>query len=463
VETPETRYAKTSDGAHIAYASTGEGASLIFIPGFVSNVELFWEDPDAQRFFARLGRFARVTVLDKRGTGLSDPVPNDDLPPIEVRIDDVRAVLDDIGAERTFIAGHSEGGQNAAVFAATYPERSLGLILLTSDVRGAWAPDHPWGMKRQEFEAEELAIERGWGTGEYMESFFRQVMPSLADDQGARRRFGRFWRRSASPAAAMAINRMWWETDIRGVLPAISVPTLILWRSGSPWAPESRYLAEHVPHARAVQIEGPDHVPWAGDSEPFLEEIEEFVTGTRPLAEPDRVLATVLFTDIVGSTERAAAIGDAKWRQLLDAHHVAIRLELERFRGREIDTAGDAFLATFDGPARAVRCALAIGSSLRDLGLNVRAGVHTGELELRGDGVAGFAVHIGARVVALAGPNEVLVSSTVKDLTAGSGITFEDAGEHKLKGVPDRWRLYRVVSEPVSAIEATSTPSRLVR
>jgi pimeloyl-ACP methyl ester carboxylesterase len=239
VETPETRYAKTSDGAHIAYASTGEGPNLIFIPGFVSNVELFWEDPDAQRFFARLGRFARVTVLDKRGTGLSDPVPNDDLPPIEVRMDDVRAVLDDIGAERAFIAGHSEGGQNAAVFAATYPERSHGLILLTSDVRAAWAPDHPWGMKREEFEAEELAIERGWGTGEYMESFFQQVMPSLADDPGARRRFVRFWRRSASPAAAMAINRMWWETDIRGVLPAISVPTLILWRSGSPWAPRA--------------------------------------------------------------------------------------------------------------------------------------------------------------------------------------------------------------------------------
>ena len=445
-EIPETRYAVTSDGVHIAYASTGEGPDLIFIPGFVSNVELFWEDPDASRFFGRLSRFARVTVLDKRGTGLSDPVPNDDLPPIEVRMDDVRAVMDAIGAERAFIAGHSEGGQNCAVFAATYPERTLGLILLTSDVRGAWAPDHPWGMKRHEWEAEQMLIERGWGTGEYMASFFSQIMPSFANDERARQRFSKFYRRSASPAAAMAVNLMWWETDIRGVLPAISVPTLILWRSGSPWAQESRYLAEHLPDARAVEIEGPDHVPWAGDTEPFLSEIEEFVTGTRPVVHPDRVLATVLFTDIVGSTQRAAAIGDAKWRELLDAHHAVIRAELERSRGKEIDTAGDGFLATFDGPVRAVRCALAIMVPLRDLGLEIRAGVHTGEMELRGDDVAGLAVHIGARVATLARPSEVLVSSTVKDLTAGAGLLFEDAGEHELKGVPDRWHLYRVVN-----------------
>ncbi|MEX2101584.1 MAG: adenylate/guanylate cyclase domain-containing protein [Actinomycetota bacterium] len=447
MEIPDTRYAKTSDGVHIAYASTGEGPDLIFIPGFVSNVELFWEDPDASAFFSRLSRFVRVSVLDKRGTGLSDPVPNDDLPPIEVRMDDVRAVMDAIGADQAFIAGHSEGGQNCAVFAATYPERTLGLILLTSDVRAAWAPDHPWGMKREEWEAEQMLIERGWGTGEYMASFFPQIMPSLAGDERARQRFTRFWRRSASPAAAMAVNGMWWETDIRRVLPAITVPTLILWRSGSPWAQESRYLAEHVPHARAVEIEGPDHVPWAGDTEPFLSDIEEFVTGTRPAVEPDRVLATVLFTDIVGSTERAAAIGDARWRELLEAHHAAVRAQLERSRGKDIDTAGDGFLATFDGPARAVRCALAIMSSLRDVGLEIRAGVHTGEIELLGDNVAGLAVHIGARVAALAGPNEVLVSSTVKDLTAGSGLLFEDAGEHELKGVPDRWHLYRVVSE----------------
>ena len=444
-EITETRYAKTSDGVHIAYASTGEGPDLIFIPGFVSNVELFWEDPDASRFFDRLGRFVRVTVLDKRGTGLSDPVPNDDLPPIEVRMDDLRAVMDAIGAERAFIAGHSEGGQNCAVFAATYPERTLGLILVTSDVRGAWAPDHPWGMKREAWEADQALIERGWGTGEYMATFYPQIMPSSAGDERSLQRFSKFWRRSASPAAAMAVNLMWWETDIRGVLPAISVPTLILWRSGSPWAQESRYLAEHLPHARAVEIEGPDHVPWAGDTEPFLSEIEEFVTGSRPLVEPDRVLATVLFTDIVGSTQRAAAIGDAKWRELLDAHHAVIRRELERSRGKEIDTAGDGFLATFDGPARAARCALTIMAPLRDLGLEVRAGVHTGELELRGDDVAGLAVHIGARVAALAGPNEVLVSSTVKDLTAGSGLVFQDAGEHELKGVPDRLHLYRVL------------------
>jgi class 3 adenylate cyclase len=244
------------------------------------------------------------------------------------------------------------------------------------------------------------------------------------------------------------MNRMWWETDIRGVLPAISVPTLVVWRSGSPWAAESRYLAEHLPSARAVEIQGPDHVPWTGDSESFLGEIERFVTGARSPVEPDRVLATVLFTDIVGSTERAAALGDARWRALLDAHHAAIRAELERFRGREIDTAGDGFLATFDGPARAVRCAFAIMSALRDLGLEIRAGVHTGEVELRDGDVAGLAVHLGARVAALAEPGTVLVSSTVKDLTAGSGLIFEDAGERELKGIPDRWRIYRVVDAP---------------
>jgi pimeloyl-ACP methyl ester carboxylesterase len=446
VQIPETRYAKTTDGAHIAFASTGEGGpDLIFIPGFVSNVEEFWEDPEASRFFGTLSRFARVTVLDKRGTGLSDAVPNDALPPIEVRMDDIRAVIDAIGAERAFIAGHSEGGQNAAVFAATYPERTLGLILLTSDVRGAWAPDHPWGMDEQEFMAEQALIERDWGTGDYMDRFFEQIMPSLANDERARRRFSRFWRRSASPAAAMAINEMWWQTDIRGVLSSISVPTLILWRSGSPWAPESRYLAEHLPNARAIEIEGPDHVPWAGETEPFLSEIEQFVTGTRPLVTPDRVLATILFTDIVGSTQKAAAMGDAKWRALLEVHRAAIRAELDRFRGKEVDTAGDGFLATFDGPARAVRCALTISSSVRELDLEVRAGVHTGEVEMSGQDVAGLAVHIGARVAALAGANEVLVSSTVKDLVAGSGLAFEDAGEHVLKGVPERWRLYRVV------------------
>ena len=270
-------------------------------------------------------------------------------------------------------------------------------------------------------------------------------MPS--GDDVARRRFATFWRRSASPAAAMAVNRMWWETDIRGILPAIAVPTLIVWRSGSPWAPESRYLAEHLPEAKAVEIEGPDHVPWAGDFEPFLREIEEFVTGVPPLVQPDRLLSTVLFTDIVSSTERAAAIGDARWRALLDRHHDVVRIQLGRFRGREIDTAGDGFLAMFDGPARAVRCARAIADSVRELGLEIRAGLHTGEVELRGDDIAGLAVHIGARVASHAGPGEVVVSSTVKDLTAGSGLEFEELGEHALKGVPDRWRLYRVVGD----------------
>jgi pimeloyl-ACP methyl ester carboxylesterase len=446
METPETRYARTADGVHIAFASMGEGPDLIFIPGFVSNVELFWEDPDANRFFHRIGRFARVTVLDKRGTGLSDPVPNDHLPPIEVRIKDIRAVLDTLGSERAFLAGHSEGGQNAAVFAATYPTRTHGLILITSDVRAAWAPDHPWGLTEEQWKAEQDQIEREWGSGGYIEAFFDQIMPSLSNDDAARRRFATFWRRSASPAAAMAVNRMWWETDIRGILPAIAVPTLIVWRSGSPWAPESRYLAEHLPKAKAVEIEGPDHVPWAGDFEPFLREIEEFVTGVPPVVQPDRLLSTVLFTDIVSSTERAAAIGDARWRSLLDRHHDVVRTQLARFRGREIDTAGDGFLAVFEACAGGSLCA-----RHRGLRQGTRLGDPRGSPHRR-SGAPGrrhrwFAVHIGARVASHAGPGEVVVSSTVKDLTAGSGLEFEELGEHALKGVPDRWRLYRVVGD----------------
>jgi class 3 adenylate cyclase len=302
-------------------------------------------------------------------------------------------------------------------------------------------------MKQEEFIADQALIERGWGTGEYMDHFFDQIMPSLADDEQARRRFSRFWRRSASPAAAMAINEMWWQTDIRGVLSSISVPTLILWRSGSPWAAESQYLAEHLPAARAVEIEGPDHVPWAGETEPFLIEMEEFVTGTRPPVTPDRALATILFTDIVGSTTKAAELGDSGWRDLLERHHQIVRDQLVRSRGIEVDTAGDGFFASFDGPARAVRCALAAIEAVRPLGIEIRAGVHTGEVETIDAKVGGIAVIIGARVSALAGASEVLVSSTVKDLVAGSGLLFEDAGEHELTGVPDRWHLYRVVEE----------------
>jgi pimeloyl-ACP methyl ester carboxylesterase len=445
VEIPEIHYAKTTDEVHIAYTTTGEGPDLVFIPGWVSNVELFWEDPDASRFFARIGRFARVTVLDKRGTGLSDRVPDDHLPPIEVRMDDLRAVMDAIGAERAYVAGHSEGGQLCALFAATYPDRTSGLILLSTDVRGAWAPDHPWGMTREEWEADLRAMEEGWGTGEYQAAFVRQIMPTLVDDPEVVHRFTRLWRQSASPAAAVTISRMWWETDIRDVLDAIRVPTLILWRSGSPWAKESRYAAERIHHARAIEIEGPEHIPWAGDPEPFLEEIQEFVTGVRPPVDVDRVLATTLFTDIVGSTERAAAIGDAAWKELVAAHDERAKTEIARHRGRYVHTTGDGLFATFDGPARAIRCAVAIREAVRGLGIEIRAGLHTGEVELSGDDIRGVAVHIGARVSSLATAGEVLVSSTVKDLVAGSGLAFEDAGEHELKGVPDRWRLYRAV------------------
>jgi class 3 adenylate cyclase len=300
-------------------------------------------------------------------------------------------------------------------------------------------------MTVDEFEEDVQRMERGWGTGEYERHFLKQIAPSLADHEEYFQWWARYSRLSASPGAAISLSRMWYATDVRGILQGIAVPCLVLWRAGDTWAAESRYLAEHVPGAKSVELGGDDHLPWVGDSDAVLREIERFVASVLDEeAEFDRVLATVMFTDIVGSTERAAEIGDHRWKQLLEAHQARVRGQLARYRGREIDTAGDGFLATFDGPARAVRCAMAIAK--RHLGLEIRAGLHTGEVEMVGEKVGGIAVHVGARVADLAQPGEVLVSSTVKDLVAGSGLAFEDAGEHELRGVPDRWRLYRAVS-----------------
>jgi class 3 adenylate cyclase len=359
-------------------------------------------------------------------------------------MDDVRAVMDAAGSQRAFLLGHSEGGLLAALFATTYPARTAGVVFFSSDVRGAWAPDHPWGMTREEFERELQAVERGWGDGTFARSLTAELAPSLASDEDFLASVVRYFRQSASPSAAIAIDRMWFETDARPIVRSLSVPSLVLWRRDAASAADSRYLAEHVPGTIAVELPGSDHLPWIGDVDRGVNEIEAFISAVKDEdAVLDRLLATVLFTDIVGSTERARELGDRAWGELLEAHHARVRAQLARFRGREIDTAGDGFLATFDGPARGVRCAQAIARAVRGLGIAVRAGVHTGELELADGNIRGIAVHVGARVCGLAGADEVLVTSTVRDLVAGSGLVFQPRGEHELRGA-GTWTLFAV-------------------
>ena len=440
VSIPKTRYAKSGD-VHIAYQVVGEGPlDLVYVPGFVSHIEYEWELPRAAKFLQRLASFSRLIRFDKRGTGLSDRVPG--IPTLEQRMDDVRAVMDAVGSQKAALLGISEGGPMSLLFAATYPQRTSALILYGSYARRAWAPDHPCGVSEEEMQRALDAMEREWGGPVTIET----RAPSMVHDEGYRQWLGNYLRLAASPGAAMAIMRMNMEIDVRHVLPAIRVPTLVLHRTGERLTrvEQARYMAERIPGAKLVELAGMDHTPYAGDADPIASEVEEFLTGVRRVAEPDRVLATVLFTDIVGSTERAAALGDRGWRELLESHHALVRRELVRFRGREIDTAGDGFLATFDGPARAVRCACAISGAVKDLGIEIRAGLHTGECEVMGDKLGGIAVHIGARVSAVAAPGEVLVSSTVKDLVAGSGLEFEDRSMHALKGIPGGWRLFAV-------------------
>jgi pimeloyl-ACP methyl ester carboxylesterase len=441
--TPETRYARSGD-VNIAYQVVGDAPrDLVLVPGWVSNVEVFWEEPTCARFLERLASFTRLILFDKRGTGLSDRVT--DLPNLETRMDDVRAVMDTVGSERAALLGYSEGGPMCALFAATYPARTTALITIGAYARRTWAPDYPWGATPEDHNQFIERCQREWGGPVGLDVRW----PTAASDERVRQWWARLLRMGGSPGGAVALLRMNAEMDIRQVLPVIRVPTLILHSVGDRLLPigGSRFLAERIPGARLVELTGIDHIPWGDDADAILDEIEEFLTGVRHGPEPDRVLATVLFTDIVSATERAASLGDRRWRDVLEQHHAVVRRELGRFRGREIDTAGDGFLATFDGPARGIRCARAVSDGVRPLGLEVRAGLHTGEVELLDEKVSGLAVHIGARVAAAAGPGEVLVSSTVKDLVAGSGLRFQDRGLQPLKGVPGEWRLYALEPE----------------
>jgi len=440
MEAPEVRYAK-SGAVNIAYSVVGEGPrDVVLVPGFISHLELDWEEPRYERFLRRLASFSRLIMFDKRGTGLSDRPGG--LPDLETRMDDVRAVMDAAGSERAALFGYSEGGPMACLFAATYPHRTTALVLYGTyakrrdpDADYPWAPT--WG-ERQRY-AEEVELE--WGH----ESDLGTMAP--AADEALTRWWRARARAAASPGAARDLILMNSQIDIRNVLPAIGVPTLVIHRSGDrdSRVDEGRYVAERIAGARFVELAGEAHAPFV-DVDQILDVVETFLTGREPVREPDRVLATVLFTDIVGSTAKAAELGDARWRELLGQHHLKVRRQLERFQGHELDTAGDGFFARFDGPARAIRCACAITSSVRDLGIEIRAGLHTGECEVMDGKVGGIAVHIGARVAATAAPGEVLVSNTVKDLVAGSGIEFSDRGVAVLKGVPGEFRLFAVES-----------------
>jgi class 3 adenylate cyclase/alpha-beta hydrolase superfamily lysophospholipase len=439
-EVPETQYTKSGD-VHIAYQVLGDGPfDLVFVPGLVNHLDLMWEDPRASRFFNGLASFCRLILFDKRGTGLSDrDVGNAG---IEERMDDVRAVMDAAGSDRAALFGYSEGGPMSILFAATFPARVNALVLAATFAKLAQTADYPCGRPLPFVETFTRLVEERWGTGDLLDYW----APGLSGHERAVASVARWERMSGSPSSALAILRFVEQIDVRPVLPSIQVPTMIVQRTGDRVVSrgQGRYLAEHIPNARYVEQEGDAHILWLGDIDGLLGEVEEFLTGTRTASDVDRVLTTVLFTDIVGSTDKATELGDRRWRQRLDQYDALVQRQLERFRGRKVNTTGDGTVAAFDGPARAVKCASAIEEAVQGLDLHIRAGLHTGEVELRGDDMAGIAVHVAARVQAMASPSEVLVSSTVKDLVAGSGIELEDRGSHELKGLPDSWRLFAV-------------------
>ena len=438
---PETRYARSGD-VHLAYQTVGDGPiDMLFVEQWWSNVDTQWDVPPLARMLERVASFSRLILLDKRGTGLSDPVPLGGLPTLEEWMDDIRAVLDAVGSRRTALVAGIGASYLTILFAATYPERTSALVLIDGYARLFGAEDYlPW-LPRTFPPEEGESIRAGWGRG----ILLSRLAPKEAMDPEIVQAFAAYERQSASPGTGQAMLQMLYEGDVRAVLPAIGVPTLVIAHAESARIPieHSRYLAEHIPGARYLELPGNENLLWAGDQQGLIAEVQEFLTGVRPRDEPDRVLATVLFTDIVDSTRRASELGDRRWRSLLAAHDRAARAELDRYRGREIHTTGDGFLAVFDGPARAIRCAAAIREAVRSIGLEVRSGLHTGEVELTDADVRGIAVHIGARIAALAGPGDILVSTTVKDLVIGSGIVFEDRGLHELKGVPEEWRLFR--------------------
>jgi len=435
---PETKYALSGD-VNIAYEVIGDGPiDLVIVHGWVSTIEGMREAPGFALFAQRLASFSRVIQFDKRGTGMSDRVTQ--AATMEERMDDVRAVMDAVGSQRAAVMGISEGGVMAALFAATYPERTSALILYGSQETG----NNPANTEAEWLEYAE-DVKHNWGSEAEARNLLSWLTPSLVVDEQLIQWAQKAMRLGASPGAVIALARMNSEIDIRQILPSIHVPTLVLHRSDDTLpVRHGRYLAEHIPAARYVELAGADHLISIGNSNAILDEIEEFLTGVRHPTEHNRMLATIMFTDIVSSTKQAHELGDRRWLELLDQHNMLVRRELARYRGVEMNTTGDGFFATFDGPARAIRCALAISDNVQRLGIQIRAGLHTGECELMGNKVGGIAVHIGARVMAYSSANEVLVSSTVKDLVAGSGIKFIERGVHELKGVPDAWHLYAV-------------------
>jgi class 3 adenylate cyclase/pimeloyl-ACP methyl ester carboxylesterase len=443
-QTPETRYAKSGD-VSIAYQVIGEGPLDLVYVHPISHLELAWESVRQVEFFQRLASLSRLIMLNQRGVGMSDRVQG--VPTLETRMDDIRAVMDAAGSERAVVFGLGDAGPLCVVFAATYPERTPALVLMNSSPRFVRNSELPWLPAQAEADSLAEQFERRWGDPAFFAETFGKGNPSASEEEA--RSSGRELRIAVSPGSAAAYVRMNDTVDVCDVLASVRVPTLVLQREDAPWdLRSSRYLAAHVPGARLVELPGADFVPYLGDQEQLFAELESFLADVREQeqwpAEPDRVLATVLFTDIIGSTARAVELGDRGWRELLERHHALVRRQLVRFRGQEVDTAGDGFFASFDGPARAIRCACQIADSVSELDLEIRAGLHTGECELVDGKVAGIAVHTGARVASYAKPGEVLVSQTVKDLVAGSGLSFDDRGTYELKDVPGEWRLYSV-------------------
>jgi class 3 adenylate cyclase len=440
---PDTSYAKTADGANVAYQVIGDGpVDIVYSAGWFSNVDLIWEHPEIEPFFRRLAAGNRLILFDRRGTGLSDPMA--ELPDLDSILDDLRAVMAAARSDRAVLIGLTIGAAPLAIFAASNPERALGLVLIHAAARTAWAPDYPWGESMEHHREETDRIASGWGTGGFEEWFLRLQGDPRADDAAYVAMTARYLRHSMPRGTAVQHNQPWIELDFRHVLPAVHVPTLVIERRRD--LPHGRHLAGLIPGSEYVLLEGEPQLPWVPGGERTAAEIERFIAAIREEeADLGRVLATVLYTDVVDSTGRAAEVGDTRWKEAMDEHNRVVRASLARYRGKEIKTTGDGFLATFDAPARAVRCAQAIVRAVERLGIHIRAGLHTGELNLQGGDISGIAAAIGARIMSIAGPGEVLVSATVKDIVAGSGLSFAERGEHDLKGVPGRWRLYAAV------------------